>query len=137
MLFNVFIFFPFWGIIWILKVEYPEALEVVVKAAEKHDDTTAKLKRPKSYPFHKGMRRVGHHPGAIMAKKMEGPCVYYFGIIDMLQAWNRDKKWERFFKVGILRKDGNGVSCVEPDFYQKRFMKRMCDLNIRPYKQRL
>lgn len=35
----------------------------------------------------------------IRAAIVEGPGMFYFGIIDVLQEWNWSKKLERFFKV--------------------------------------
>jgi hypothetical protein len=37
----------------------------------------------------------------------------------------RSKELERFTKVRLLRKDGDGLSAIEPKQYQKRFMKNL------------
>lgn len=55
---------------------------------------------------------------------VEGPGCYYFGIIDILQEWNWKKKLERFYKMYIRGKDGDGLSCMEPIGYADRFLQR-------------
>lgn len=37
----------------------------------------------------------------------------------------RSKELERFTKVQLLRKDGDGLSAIEPKQYQKRFMRNL------------
>ena len=44
------------------------------------------------------------------------------GIIDILQNYTLQKKAEHFLKRYVLRKDGMGISCVDPITYQKRFI---------------
>lgn len=58
------------------------------------------------------------------AAAVEGAGSFYLGIIDILQEWNWDKWLERFFKTVFLRKDGEGLSAIEPHQYRKRFMNR-------------
>ena len=65
------------------------------------------------------------YAGGLRAEVMEGPGLYYMGIIDTLQVYNLSKKLENFAKVYILRDDANGISCVEPKKYQKRFINYM------------
>lgn len=48
--------------------------------------------------------------------------VYYFGIIDILQPYNVDKKLERFAKIYFRCKDGSGISSAEPRYYGRRFV---------------
>ncbi|ETN98209.1 hypothetical protein RFI_39306 [Reticulomyxa filosa] len=60
--------------------------------------------------------------GGVQAQIIEGPGIYYIGMIDILQKWNFSKKIEHFLKCWILRNPADGVSCVEPYFYQHRFM---------------
>lgn len=48
--------------------------------------------------------------------------VFYFGVIDILQPYNTDKKMERFAKVYLRCKDGDGISSVEPKYYARRFV---------------
>jgi 1-phosphatidylinositol-4-phosphate 5-kinase len=47
------------------------------------------------------------------------------GLIDILQIWDLSKKAERCAKVCILRKDGEGLSAVNPLAYQARFMENL------------
>lgn len=54
--------------------------------------------------------------------------LYFIGIIDILQAYNFDKKMERFFKVNFLFKDKDGLSVQPVDVYANRFLK--CVQNI-------
>lgn len=62
------------------------------------------------------------------ASEMECPGAYHFGMIDVLQQWDRHKKMESFFKSYCLRKDPHGISSVPPLEYRERFMRRMIDL---------
>lgn len=52
-------------------------------------------------------------------------AIYFIGIIDILQAWNFQKKLERFFKVYFRCKNANGISCVNPNKYSSRFLERV------------
>jgi len=51
--------------------------------------------------------------------------IYFMGIIDILQLYNRGKKAERFFKVYLLWKDKNGLSSMPPHAYARRFISAM------------
>ena len=62
--------------------------------------------------------------GGIHAKKVEGPGMYFIGIIDILQDYNLSKKLERFFKVYIQGADPDGLSSAPPTFFANRFWKR-------------
>ena len=62
------------------------------------------------------------YAGGVRAQVIEGPGIYYMGIIDILQNYTLQKKAEHFLKRYVLRKDGMGISCVDPITYQKRFM---------------
>jgi len=53
---------------------------------------------------------------------------FIIGIIDILQSYNFSKKGEHFLKVYGRCKNPHGLSCVPPNQYQERFMKRMRDL---------
>eukprot|EP01113_Clastostelium_recurvatum_P022425 TRINITY_DN2675_c0_g1_i3.p1 TRINITY_DN2675_c0_g1~~TRINITY_DN2675_c0_g1_i3.p1 ORF type:complete len:730 (-),score=189.88 TRINITY_DN2675_c0_g1_i3:24-2213(-) len=55
----------------------------------------------------------------------DGLEVYYCGMIDVLQLYDKQKKMERFFKVYLLRKDPHGVSVIGPQVYYERFMRAM------------
>merc|ERR1719494_1801447 len=65
------------------------------------------------------------YSGGVQARVTEGPGIYYFGIIDMLQDWNFWKRGERFLKTKFLRKNPDGLSAIDPLQYQRRFMERM------------
>lgn len=62
--------------------------------------------------------------GAMHAAVVEGQGTFYIGIIDILQEWNYDKWYERMFKMYALRKDGNGLSAMDPLSYRRRFYQR-------------
>ncbi|RYH30087.1 hypothetical protein EON65_06390 [archaeon] len=65
----------------------------------------------------------------VQAAAVEGPGVFYIGLIDLLQEWNWAKWFENVTKVYFLRKDGRGISAVEPNYYRTRFMQRaVCDV---------
>ena len=52
------------------------------------------------------------------------------GIIDTLQIYNWKKRAETFAKTYIKRDDANGISCVPPNQYQKRFMNYMKNIIV-------
>jgi 1-phosphatidylinositol-4-phosphate 5-kinase len=54
-----------------------------------------------------------------------GPEFVFMGLIDMLQEWTVDKKMERMAKIVLKRKDGDGISAIEPDAYKKRFQQKV------------
>ncbi|RHY27664.1 hypothetical protein DYB32_006637 [Aphanomyces invadans] len=66
--------------------------------------------------------------GTRKANTVVGPSCYYFGIIDILQLWNFDKKLERNTKVLLLRKDPDGLSALPPTKYKDRFCSKMADI---------
>ena len=47
--------------------------------------------------------------------------IYHIAIIDYLQAWNMQKKIERYSKMTFLGKDGSRLSAIEPQAYACRF----------------
>ena len=47
-------------------------------------------------------------------------CVYFGGVIDILQEWNALKKSENFFKG--MRYDAMTISAVAPDIYAERMV---------------
>ena len=47
--------------------------------------------------------------------------VYHIAIIDYLQAWTFNKKFERFSKTTFMGKDGSRLSAIEPQTYACRF----------------
>ena len=74
-----------------------------------------------------------NYAGGVRAQVIEGPGIYYMGIIDILQKYNLRKKFEHYCKKIILRKDGKGISCVEPQYYQMRYMNYMKSIMITDY----
>ncbi len=58
------------------------------------------------------------------ANVVEGPGVYFFGIIDILQEFNYMKRWERFAKIWFKCQDPLGISAMEPIAYSDRFWRR-------------
>jgi len=61
--------------------------------------------------------------GGIQAAVIEGPGLYFFGLIDILQEYNTSKKLERFAKVYLRFKDGAGISSIAPAPYADRFLR--------------
>ena len=53
---------------------------------------------------------------------------YYAGVIDVLQRWTLKKRLEWWVKTRVLRQDRDGISCVPPAQYARRFMDKMADL---------
>lgn len=47
--------------------------------------------------------------------------IYVFGIIDLLQDWNLNKRMEQFVKTSLFGHSCESVSAVEPDTYAVRF----------------
>lgn len=66
--------------------------------------------------------------GRMAVSRIVGPEAYYMGIVDFQQKYDFGKKMERFFKVQIQGKSGDGLSCIEPVTYRERFLNRMEDL---------
>ncbi|CAI5719794.1 unnamed protein product [Hyaloperonospora brassicae] len=62
------------------------------------------------------------------SQRVFGPGYYYVGIIDILQTWTVQKQLERFFKVRIQQKDGEGLSAVDPVQYQRRFESKLREI---------
>eukprot|EP01084_Bolivina_argentea_P317319 550155_1 len=61
------------------------------------------------------------------ASAVEGRGIYYLGITDILQKWDWSKKMERVIKI-LLGKDKNGITCIEPSLYRRRFLAKMNDI---------
>ncbi|OWZ09446.1 Phosphatidylinositol-4-phosphate-5-kinase [Phytophthora megakarya] len=66
--------------------------------------------------------------GTRRANTVVGPSIYYFGLIDILQTWNMDKKLERFAKTKLLAKDADGLSAIPPASYCERFKRKMGEI---------
>jgi len=63
--------------------------------------------------------------GGLYAAVMEGPGIYFMGIIDILQEYNTAKKLERFFKIYFRCKHRDGISAIGPVPYGQRFVNFM------------
>lgn len=57
-----------------------------------------------------------------------GPGFYYIGLIDILQTWNMAKRFERFVKTVLLRKDPDGISAMAPKPYRDRFHRKLDEI---------
>ena len=68
--------------------------------------------------------------GGVRSSCIEGPGIYYFGLIDVMQKYSWRKQLETWWKQFVLRKDVEGISCVEPALYRRRFMKYMRSIVI-------
>ena len=55
-----------------------------------------------------------------------GKYLYHIGLIDYLQDFNVDKKFENFLKYHV-KQDGDGISAMPPGFYAERFLRFMRD----------
>lgn len=63
--------------------------------------------------------------GGLRAKMIQGPGMFFFGIIDVLQEYNSQKKLERWCKTFVLRKSKRGISAVPCKPYAERFIDKM------------
>ena len=68
--------------------------------------------------------------GGVRSSMIEGAGIYYFGIIDAIQIYTFRKRLETWLKRWVQRKDVQGISCVEPELYRRRFMKYMRSIMI-------
>jgi len=93
----------------------------------KHEDH-----KPPAPGYEEGIKRVGNDPKAVMARVIEGPGIYYLGIIDMLQKWDLSKQVEYYVKILGRCKDSRGISCIKPSLYERRFLSKMRKIGIRP-----
>ena len=59
--------------------------------------------------------------GGVLASIVEGPGIFYFGIIDVLHEWTLRKKLERYFKIYVRGFDGDGLSATDPETYAARY----------------
>ncbi|TDH69989.1 hypothetical protein CCR75_000862 [Bremia lactucae] len=62
------------------------------------------------------------------SRRVFGPGYYYVGVIDILQTWTLQKRMERFWKVTVQQKDGNGLSAMDPIRYQRRFEAKLREI---------
>ena len=59
---------------------------------------------------------------------IEGPTVFYLGVVDILQEWTWQKKFERLFKIMFQSAEPDGLSAVPPRQYCNRFQFKMRDI---------
>jgi len=60
----------------------------------------------------------------------DGSCIYYFGIIDMLQDWSMKKKSAGCYKQYCLCHQQGTLSTVPPEHYARRFVKFVSDVVV-------
>ena len=73
------------------------------------------------------------HRGGLRAVIVEGPGLYYMGIIDVLQTYTWEKWLENLLKTRLLLQSPQGLSAVRPDAYAARFRSRVIDQLIDEY----
>jgi 1-phosphatidylinositol-4-phosphate 5-kinase len=92
-----------------------------VEAKEARPRSHAPAAPPPSQPpslFHE-------HHGGMRAVVVEGPGIYYIGMIDVLQRWTFKKRLENWLKTHLLFQDVSGLSAVPPALYAARFKTRV------------
>ena len=57
-------------------------------------------------------------------------ATYYFGIVDILQQYNWQKKAEHYWKTKVACKDKHGISCVNEREYGERFLNFMDEIFV-------
>lgn len=67
-------------------------------------------------------RRFGKWRHTFLSKS--GKFIYHISIIDYLQDFNFEKKFENKFKV-LINKEGAQISAIEPKGYMTRYMRFM------------
>ena len=100
------------------------------KFSPRHKKGKKNSVRRRAFTAGTGLAELSSHPMAYQTRMIEGPGFYIFGIIDILQEYNVEKKIERFFKVFVKCVDGYGISCIEPSMYRKRFLAKMLQIGI-------
>ena len=93
-------------------IKEDEIITSSVSPNGKEDDATQALKNPFTDKF--GGRCFRDQESGKL-----GNAIYFVGIIDLLQQYNRHKKLEHFVKSRM--NDPNAISSVHPDFYSRRF----------------
>ena len=59
---------------------------------------------------------------------IEGPTMFYLGVVDILQEWTWKKRLERLAKTYLLSAEPDGLSAAEPKFYLYRFQQKLMDI---------
>lgn len=58
---------------------------------------------------------------------VQAPRFFFFGLIDVLQEWNAWKLLEQYIKTYLFWHERDGLSCVEPVYYRRRFVEEVID----------
>lgn len=100
------------------KFTTPEIIDTnrISKTSYSREDTKEACRELYKNPFtdvYGGMSSQNAKTGEL------GNAIYYVGIIDLLQQYDRQKKLEHFLKSQI--DDPEVISSVNPDIYSKRF----------------
>jgi 1-phosphatidylinositol-4-phosphate 5-kinase len=59
------------------------------------------------------------------SRSVVGPEFVFMGMIDMLQEWTWNKRFERWSKILFKQKDPDGISAIEPGAYKLRFQTKV------------
>ena len=89
-----------------------------------------KYKNPTHLIHDNSLNNLKQYSNTFESLLIEGPGFYVFGIIDILQEWNFNKKIENISKIWCKCNDKYGISCVEPVLYRKRFLAKMLQIGI-------
>ena len=95
-----------------------------------HKHYNKQLIKRKAISIKQNINEINGYPNSFQANRIEGPGFYIMGIIDILQDYNWNKKMEHYFKVFFRCKDKYGISCIQPNLYQKRFLAKMLQIGI-------
>ena len=71
--------------------------------------------------------------GTIPAAVVEGPELYSFAVIDILQEWNWSKKIEHLTKVWLKCAEPHGISAVPAWEYSARFLRAVAQDSFQEY----
>ena len=66
-----------------------------------------------------------NYQAAYKTRVIEGPGLFYLGIIDYLQKYTFSKKIERVWKRFVMGLDKQGISDVPPREYRDRMIERV------------
>jgi len=100
----------------------PDSLEFIPFGDDKEIAQRKASRRPSM-----GLAKQGqsNHRDLSYIQSSDKECLYFLGVIDILQEWNLNKKSERYLKIIGKCKDGDGLSAIEPDLYAERFIRNI------------
>jgi 1-phosphatidylinositol-4-phosphate 5-kinase len=110
-----------------------QALDYSLLVGIHNQSFKVKRKPPNRRGRHRCSHSDGHVPfhqaddGGMTVEVVEGPAVYFLGIIDILKEWNFRSRCEYWAKVYILCQSKRGISVQNPDYYSWRFQKKIAD----------